>query len=189
MTRFYFFVVLLMICLPAKSQDENHKPFKKADKTFYKERLSDALQEYHEIGQNHPLSEKAKYHMEICSLLTKYPYKPIDDLLKYAKTAGRKDKFLHYWLGRVYYAKSQFAKAHSSWAKFRKVRVYKSEEIIDETNEFMKLAKRAQKFYQDVGSFQVLGLPKSINSEYSELSPLYLKSSDQLVVSFRKSFR
>ena len=181
MIKLYPLVVFLVLFTSVQAEDEVHKPFKKADKIFYRELLKEALVEYQETGKNHMLSEKAKYHMEICSLLTKYPTKSIDDLLRYRKTAGKKDKFFHYWLGRVYYAKNQFSKAHESWAKFRKVRVYKSEEIIEETNEFMQLAKKARKFYQDVGSFQVLGLPQPINSGYAELSPLYFESDDQLL--------
>lgn len=175
------FYCLLFCILPAFSQNGDHKYFKKADKIFYKEHLRKALAEYHKISEIHELSEVAMYHMEICSLLTDYPSRPLEGLFKFKNGPAKKDKFYYYWLGRVYYSKYEFDKAISSWKSFQKIRVYKSQEIKDETKQFIEWAYAAKKFYQDVGQYRVRRLPTTVNSTASELSPLFIDESNEII--------
>ena len=161
-------------------QGGDHKNFKKADKTFYQEQLSQALIEYNEIGKTKEFSERALYNMEICSLLTDHPNKPLDEFFKYKREA-KEDKFYYYWLGRIYYAKSEFAKAEQAWKSFQQVRVYKSKEIIEETKHFIEIAQRAKRFYQDVGDYKVVSLPENINSPQKELGPVFYEPNSELL--------
>ncbi|WP_109832804.1 OmpA family protein [Reichenbachiella versicolor] len=178
---FTLVIILVIVSVSADAQQGDHKPFKKADKIFYKEKLKEALLEYQKIGKHHTFSDRALYHMEICSLLTDFGSKPIDALLQFKKTSGKKDKFFYYWLGRVYYNRYEFIKAEKAWKAFQKVRVYKSKEIIEETKMFIDRAQTANKFYQKVGSYQIRRLSKSINSKYSEYSPLFFAPSEELI--------
>ena len=42
-----------------------------------------------------------------------------------------------------------------SWQKFKNIRAYKSQEIIDEVDFMMEWAKDAKAYHQDVGSFKI----------------------------------
>ncbi|WP_109832802.1 OmpA family protein [Reichenbachiella versicolor] len=163
------------------AQDKNHKVFKKADHYFYKELFEEALKEYHKESEKYELTERALYHMEICSLLTDYTSKPVDQLLDHSKKGGKDDKFYQYWLGRVYFKRYEFTNAIDSWTKFRNIRAYKSPEIIEEIDFLTEWAKQAKAYHQDVGSFQITALPSEINSEASDYSPLYIDQQSELM--------
>ncbi|MFY0625386.1 MAG: OmpA family protein [Reichenbachiella sp.] len=155
---------------------------KKAQDHFYHEEFYKAIDEYNNILDANSTDRFAMYRLTICSLLTNHRRQlPLDDILSYRKTQGRKDKFYFYWLGRIYFMQDNFKKAIETWEKFLKVDKYKSSEIIDETNDYIKWAEMAEAQYSHPENFEIEQLSEVINSPFTEFSPVYFKDQDELL--------
>ena len=152
----------------------------KAEDLLYKEDFEAALVAYQEVLQTSN-SVKAQYHAEICSVLTKYPQKPLDKFLELGVTMSRSDKFYSYWLGRMLYGQYEFEKAIESWKKFLDIKKYKSRRIITETNSFIKQAERVMAFYKKPETHHAQRLPDVINTEFSEITPTYIDNLNELL--------
>ena len=111
-----FMFLYLSVISPILAQSQE-KLEKAAEKLFYTEQLLDAMDAYNEILKIDSRNKKAMYRLEICSLVTVYRTNSINNLLKYKKTQGKKDKFYYYWLGRAYYQQNKFKKSIESWKK------------------------------------------------------------------------
>lgn len=94
-TRQFISVFALSVFLGYNLSAQNvEKLYLEAEKIFYEERLDDALIGYQKVLAENPNYEDADYKAEICSLLTKYRNKPIDEILAFGKTKGKKVKFI-----------------------------------------------------------------------------------------------
>jgi len=153
----------------------------KADYVFFEERLDEALGYYEKIIKKSPSNKLAIYRAEICSLLTKYRKKPLDIILSYSNTQGKKDKFFKYWMGRIYLRKNEFDSAIINWNVFLGGKFYKSKEIIEETENFILQAELAKVKFTHVNDYETEHLPTVINSEYTEFSPVYFVEKKELL--------
>lgn len=185
-----FVSVSLSIFTSSNTLAQNIAKFEKVgEKEFVNENFAEALEAYQKVLEAEPKNKVALYRAEICSLLTYYPTKPLDDLRKYAKSGGRGDKFYSYWLGRINLKKHNFEEATTYLNKFMKLKQYKSPEIIEETNEFLRISKNAQEFYSDESiRYKVDHLDDHINTKMDELSPTVC-SDDHLIFISSKSFK
>lgn len=178
MKRLFF--VVFAIPLFATTQN-SEKLEKKAVKYFYTERHVDAFELYQQILSLNPQNELAKYRSEICYLLTDGRSSSLDKIIDYGNTQGRKDKFYHYWMGRIHFGRNDFQKAINSWNTFLALKNYRSKEIIAETEGFIKWAELAEAKYNDTGRYEIEHLNSNINSEYIEYSPVYFKEKQELL--------
>ncbi|MDA0195494.1 MAG: hypothetical protein O2887_10060 [Bacteroidetes bacterium] len=136
-------VLLSVICFFGYSQNLE-KLDKKAEDTFFEEDFVNAIPLYNEILSIDPDNNNTKYKIELCSLLIQSNRtKPLSVILDYAGTQGRRDKFYDYWLGRIYIMRSAFDEAITSWNAFLNLKAYKSQIIVDETNQLLEIASRA----------------------------------------------
>ena len=178
-------LILIFSCLSASSQ-KTLKLERKADKTFYEEQFQKALPLYQQILSIDSDHSNAKYRLELCSLLIEdYRTKPLNTILDYSSTQGRKDKFYNYWLGRAYITRYRYEEAIASWNAFLALTVYKSKIIIDETKALIEVAKNANQSSQDPVLFDVQKLDDHINSSNSELSPTLLPAYNQMIFASR----
>ena len=182
-----FMFLYLSVISPILAQSQE-KLEKAAEKLFYTEQLLDAMDAYNEILKIDSRNKKAMYRLEICSLVTVYRTNSINNLLKYKKTQGKKDKFYYYWLGRAYYQQNKFKKSIESWNKFLSMDKYKSKEITAEVENLIKLAEVSNTWYSHPESYELDQLPASINSNYTEYSPVFFKEKNELLfLSSRKA--
>jgi len=170
----YFFVFALS--LSAQNAKE-----RLGEKFFYDEDFTEALTIYKEILAEDPEDIIAQYHIEVCSLLTKYPQKSIKHLINIGEEVSAKDKFYNYWLGRALYGQYEFEKAIKSWEKFLAIKKYKSREIINETIGFIGQAEFANNFYKTPESHHAQRLPDIVNTHSSEITPTYLDELNELL--------
>lgn len=178
------FVCLLLIILPWQSKlgaQNLEKLERKADKEFYDEDLEGSLATYNEILAIKSDHKLAEYRAEICSLLTKYRGNPIEKLVGYSSTQGRKDKFFHYWLGKAHFRQNHFTKAIESWQKFLHLKKFKSKIITAETKALIERAELAHEQFSHPDNFEVEHLHNNVNSVYSEYSPVYFKDKEELL--------
>ncbi|MDA1121894.1 MAG: hypothetical protein O2887_15635 [Bacteroidetes bacterium] len=174
-----FLTLFLLISSATFSQQRDIE--KTAEILFYKEDFPAALDAYREVVKRYPDDLIAQYHMEVCSLITKYPQKPLTKFLELGKILHEEDKFYNYWLGRVLFGQYEFEKAIEAWERFLEIQKYKSRIIINETNTFIENANRAMAFYMKPETHHAQRLPDIINTDYSEITPTYIDNLNELL--------
>lgn len=158
------------------------KIFELAEEALYREDFETALVNYEmliESGLNY--GNRIYYKAELCSLLTKYQSKPLDEFLKYEEEMTKEDKFYYYWKGRVLMRKYRMEEANQSFRRFLRTKAYLSPEIKQETRTWMKWVTNAKKFMDNPDSYEIHLLEADINSEYAELSPVYFVDNEELL--------
>ena len=174
--------LILVAIIPLSLNAQNVTKLEaKAEKHFYTEELDEALEIYEQLLSINSRNYRAKYRAEVCSLLTKYRAKPMDVILSYAKTQGKKDKFYNYWMGRIHYRQNHFKKAIKSWKSFLALKKYKSKELISETQGMIKRAELAETSFSHPDGYEIEQLPDNINSFSTEYSPVYFDETDELL--------
>jgi outer membrane protein OmpA-like peptidoglycan-associated protein/tetratricopeptide (TPR) repeat protein len=176
----YLLIIVVFFPLSLLAQNVD-KLESKAEKYFYTEELDEALAIYEQLISMNSRNYQAKYRAEVCSLLTNYRSKPMDVILSYAKTQGRKDKFYNYWMGRIHYRQNHFKKAIKSWKSFLAMKKYKSKELIAETQGMIKRAELAETSFSHPDGYEIEQLPDNINSFSIEYSPVYFDETDELL--------
>ena len=183
--KYILLFVISLYCAAARA-DSKEKLHKKAQKYLYSESLKEALGSYQEILQLDGQDALAQYRVEICSLILYPSQTSIEKLIEYRGTEGKKDKFYNYWLGRAYFHQQQFRKAIETWQKFLAMDKYKSVEIIAETEYRIAWAERAEEQYSHAENYRVEQLPSPINTSDTQINPVFISESDELLFFSRK---
>ncbi len=157
------------------------KLFLEAEELFYEERLEEALLGYQQVLQANPSYEDADYKAEICSLLTNYREKSLNEILAFGQTKGKKDKFYHYWMGRIYVRKYMYEEAIESWKVFLKLPQFHSREITKESKLFLKDGREKLAFFENTDNYEIHQLDGGINTSGAELSPAYSEETGELL--------
>lgn len=154
---------------------------------LYEEDFANAKTAFEGVSAVNPDYKDVAYRLELAALLSGESNRPLDKLLSYRTTLARKDKFYHYWLGRVYVTKYLFDEAIGSWSNFLRKDVYKSKEIRQETNDFISSTQALSDFYHEHADYVVTMLPETINTEKAEVNPAFNVSNRQLLYSTSSS--
>ena len=173
------FFVLLVSKSPAQDYD---KIFKDAEEALYQEDFETALINYAKLvesGLNY--GNRVFYKAELCSLLTKFQSKPVEEFLQYEEEMVVEDKFYYYWKGRVMMRKYRMAEAIESFRSFLRIKAYLSDEIKAETRRWMNWAANAKSYMDNPDSYEIHLLDEGVNTQYAELSPVYFADNEELL--------
>ena len=171
---------LILFCLPIHAQNLDKKKLK-AESLFFTEKFDKAREAYEELKGLAPSYGTGLYRLEICSLLTIAKNKPMTRLESYAGTQGRKDKFYHYWMTKIYFQQNNYKKAIESGTKFVNSKQYKSKEIIQEIKDLRKKAQIIDDYYSKPANYEVEHLHQNVNSNFHESSPVYFRDKEELL--------
>ncbi len=138
---------------------------------FYEEYYPDALEQFLAIEEVDSAYRDVPYRIEILRFMAGDYERSIQQLLDYGDSYGQKDKFYHYWLGQVFAKKYLFGEAIRSWNTFLGLEVYKSEEIVKETRQFIDKAEASIAFFSAPSGHRILEL-EALNSPGDERFPL-----------------
>lgn len=178
-------IVLCAIYLPIScySQDNRkaEKQYDRAMELFYTENFDLARIEFEEIYITRPTYRDVEYRRELTYFLDGDHNRSLDKLLEFQNTVASNDKFYHYWLGRVFLTKYMFDEAIGSWTRFLNKDVYKTKEIRQETNDFIKSTETLSTFFENNADYVVTLLPETINTPYSELNPAFSDDNQELI--------
>lgn len=181
-----FFAVIIPWC-EAQNDKKLEKQYNRGLEMLYEEDFANAKTTFEGIVAVNPDYKDVAYRLELAALLSGESNRPLDKLLNYRTTLARKDKFYHYWLGRVYVTKYLFDEAIGSWSNFLRKDVYKSKEIRQETNDFISSTQALSDFYHEHADYVVTMLPETINTEKAEVNPAFNLSNRQLLYSTSSS--
>lgn len=180
MNRFYCFVVFLLISAWSLAQNLE-KTYDRALDAFQSEEFEGALDSFSDIIKNEPTYKDVLYRAEICSLLTMKRYTSLDKYLGFKEEMIVKDKFYHYWAGRVYMSKYRFSDASESLKKFLRTKGSRNKEVLDKTEGWVKWSLEAQKILDNPKFYEIHPLEKGVNTEFAELSPVFFPLKEELL--------
>ncbi|MEP1096921.1 MAG: OmpA family protein [Cyclobacteriaceae bacterium] len=170
-----------LLAFNASSQDFG-KILRIADKTFYEEDFENALELYELLIRDaESPSTETLYKAEVCSLLSKYPSKALDNFLSYEETIAPIDKFYNYWKGRILLRKYKMLEANEAFIKFLDTKEFLSGEIKIEVNGWMEWLAETKKIMDNPFSYEIHHLEDRINTSRAELSPVYFEEKEELL--------
>ncbi|MFK7952239.1 MAG: OmpA family protein [Ekhidna sp.] len=157
------------------------KEISNADYLLYDELFLEAYEAYQSISVNFPESKEHKYHQLIAYHLSVGRGESLDELLAYEETMGAKDEFYNYWLGRIHLTRYEFDVSINHLKAFLKMRAYKSSGIVDDTKFLLEWAQSGKEFYENIDEYELYQLGDNINTEKSEVGPVFFKDHDELL--------
>ncbi|MDW3195538.1 MAG: OmpA family protein [Cytophagales bacterium] len=179
---FIAFAACTHLCL-AQNDKKLEKQYNRGLEMLYDEEFANAKATFEGITAVNPNYKDVPYRLEVAAFLSGDSNRPLDNLLSFRTTLAKKDKFYHYWLGRVYVSKYLFEEAIGSWSNFLRKDVYKSKEIRQETNDFISSTQTLSDFFHEHADYVVTLLPETINTEKAEVNPAFNVSNRQLLYS------
>ncbi|PIB35202.1 hypothetical protein BFP72_07235 [Reichenbachiella sp. 5M10] len=189
-------VFWVLICITTVAFGQNDKVEKKlskkklierADYYFFKEDFPKALELYDEILNNYPKNHYVQYHRYVAYQLTDGRGESLDALKEYEANEGKTDKFYNYWLGRIHYNRYEFDISAKHFQAFLDLDIYKTREITKETEDRLKQAKEAEKFYLNTTDFEIVNMGTPINSPLDDVSPAFFSDHSELLFASSRS--
>lgn len=177
------FVILIHFFAYSQSNKKLEKQYNRALELMYDEHFDIARIEFEEIHLVDPSYKDVEYRLELTYFLDGEHNRSLDRLLSFETTLARKDKFYHYWLGRVFVTKYMFGEAIGSWNDFLGKDAFKSKEIRQETNDFIQSTETLSSFFEENTDYVVTLLPETINTPEAELNPAFSPDNQQLLYS------
>ncbi|MDW3195537.1 MAG: OmpA family protein [Cytophagales bacterium] len=178
-----FFVILIIPVAIPQSNKKLDKQYNRALELLYEEHFDIARIEFEEINRVNPDYRDVEYRLELTYFLDGESNRSLDRLLSFETTLGSKDKFYHYWLGRVFAKKYMFGEAIGSWNDFLSKDFFKSKEIRQETSDFIRSTEVISSFFEENTDYVVTLLPETINTAEAELNPAFSADNQQLLYS------
>ena len=181
-------VIIISVCICSFQlyADDEKKISKRslieqADYYFFKEDFPTALELYGKILNKYPKEHYIQYHQYVAYHLTYGRGTELNELKEFEKNEGQTDKFYNYWLGRIHYNRYEFDMSIKHFKAFLALDVYRTKEIIKESEERLAQSKRAQSFYKQKSDFAIKSLAAPINSEFADLSPAFFADHRELL--------
>ncbi|GAB4235212.1 MAG: hypothetical protein Tsb0034_09270 [Ekhidna sp.] len=173
---------LFLVLISSATFSQNlYKLYGKAEEIFYNEDFANALAAYREIEAIDSTYEDIRYKMEICKLLSDRQYTDMSTFLSYESTMSRRDKFYHYWKGRVQLEEYQFEEAIESLNTFINSPAKKSDEILLEARRWIKWSETAKMHMDNPEYYEIHLLEQGINTRNAELSPVFFADKEELL--------
>ncbi|MFY0685651.1 MAG: OmpA family protein [Cyclobacteriaceae bacterium] len=178
------FTILLISILGFFSTDlfaqKEQKLIAEAEIALYNENFQTAYNLFEYIHQAYPTQRSIEYHRLITYHMTNGRGKDLTSLVNFRDEKAKTDRFYHYWMGRIYFARYEFATAKKHFNEFLNTKAYKSSLIINETEHYLREIDLAKAFYEDPDYYEIEPIP-GINSSYAELSASFFGDNSELV--------
>lgn len=182
-----YIVCLLFFSVVALGQNPE-KLYKRGIEAFYSEDFKAAASYFEEIEATGKPFKDSEYRLEISLLVQKENReRSLEKILKFRKTKARSDKFYNYWMGRIYANRYMFPEAVDAWKAFLGSKSFKSEQIRDETRNFIQEAEVLIGYFDNPDNYEIHQLEAPVNSEFAELTPVYSDKKNELIFASNRS--
>ncbi len=173
-------ITVLVLGIGATAQSIQ-KTYKSSEILFERGLFQEALYGYEMVFNEDPTFGDAEYKREICILLTDKRERSMDRLL-YLRSRVQ-DSYYSYWLGRAYMARYHFQDAVNSWKDFLDEDIELSEDMVVDIENRIQRAEDLQNIFSQPPQFNVMHMGHNINSEASDLSPVYNSRDKEMIFS------
>lgn len=183
MMRLTYLTALALFLISNISTGQNkEKLYKRGIDAFYKEDFEAAIYHFEEIESTGKSFKDSEYRLEISYLiLPQHRERSLAKMIRFYEFKSKNDKFFHYWMGRIYANRYMFPEAVNSWNNFLSRKGYKSEEIEEETRDYIAETEQLVSFFDNPDNFEVHQLEGPINTEFAETTPVYSEERDELL--------
>ena len=175
------FGLFFLLTASALNAQNLYKQYSAAEEFFYDENFAEALESYRAIEQLDSAYEDIQYKMEICRLLSDRQYTNMERFFAFEEVMSQRDKFYHYWKGRVQLEEYQFEEAIVSLKKFMNSPDKKSDEIMLEARRWVEWSQAAKIFMDNPEYYEIHLLEEGINTTGAELSPVFFADKEELL--------
>jgi outer membrane protein OmpA-like peptidoglycan-associated protein len=181
---FTIFLALIIFSVIGYSQDT--KSLKSnGDRDFKLEHYRKALPFFEQVIQADPNDADAIFKAGVCYLHKYSKEKGLEYLLKANSLNPNVDKHMAYWLGRAYHQNYQFDKALENYHLYKSA-YGKYDERRLEVEKYIRQTEFAAKMVKDPKDFLVENLGSTINTMYSEHSPVSSSNDSLLLFTSRR---
>jgi len=184
MKYFYAILILFVVSLSANAQDVKFL-MNNGDKLFTDNMYRKALPFYEQVLTAEPNNAKALFKSGVCYLNRYSKEKALVNIPKAYELDQDVDKHIHYWLGRVYHLSYQFDKAKEEYTTYAQS-LRKSDSRRKEVEQYIEQLGTCKAFVSKPSNFLVANLGASINSSFSEHSPVASLNDSSLLFTTRR---
>ncbi|MEJ8804208.1 OmpA family protein [Pontibacter sp. H249] len=184
LSRFSLLLALMLLFTISVSAQSTRKQLRTANKFFNKENYREAIPYYEQVLANDPDNAKALYRAGI-SYMTFDKEKSADYLYRAQKLKPNVDKELEYWLGRTDHINYRFDSAVDHFKNYQKNIKKRNYERQEEVAQLIKYAQNAKKEVANPKDVFVKNLGGTINTAYSEHSPVISSDFNYLLFTSR----
>lgn len=181
-TSIVLWTLLLTLCSFAAFGQNYEKLYNRGIEAFYGEDFVAAIEYFEQIEASGRSIKDSEYRLELAYLLLpENRERSLEKILKFRETKSRSDKFYNYWMGRIYLNRYMFPEATNAFNSFLKKKGYKSEEIVEETKDYLAETEQLVTYFDNPDNFEIHPLEGPINSEFAEVTPVYSEVRQELL--------
>ncbi|MDB5273063.1 MAG: yiaD [Chitinophagaceae bacterium] len=167
----FTFLFIGFLCFTnLKAQDVNFL-MKNGDKLFEDNFYRKALPFYEQVLATEPNNAEALFKSGVCYLNRYSKDKALVNIQKAYEIDPKVDKHVRYWLGRAYHLNYQFDKAKEEYTVYKNT-LGKADSRRKEVEQYIEQVDLSKKYIMVPSNFLVENLGPSINSSFSEHSPV-----------------
>ncbi|MFN3404031.1 MAG: OmpA family protein [Cytophagaceae bacterium] len=178
--------LLILIVLPFSiyAQDVN-KLQKDGTRLFKQEHYRKALPYFEQVLKQEPENAQALFGAAVCYLHRYSKEKALSYIDKAYSKDSAVDKHIHYWMGRVYHQNYLFDKALYHYGIYKNT-LSKNDQRRRDLDNHMRHVENAREFVNNPQNYYVRNLGPSVNSSYSEHSPVTSVDDKSLIFTSRR---
>jgi outer membrane protein OmpA-like peptidoglycan-associated protein/tetratricopeptide (TPR) repeat protein len=193
------FVMLAATAYAGNGKGEAKKKFEKAEQHFANENFASALPLYLSLDSADKDNANLAFKIGVCYLnspvnkekAVPYLEKASAKVSEKYKEGSFKEKnapiTTYNYLGRAYHFNYQFDQAIATFEKFKTFLGESNPEILKEANRWIDICNNGKEFVSNPVSMKVDNLGSSVNSQYSEHSPVVTADEATLIFTSRRS--
>lgn len=187
MKYFYGLVIVSLVSWFSASQAQDVKfLMKNGDKLFQDNYYRKALPFYEQVLTTEPDNAEALFKSGVCYLNRYSREKALSNIQKSYELDEKVDKHIHYWLGRAYHLSYQFDKAKEEYTVYAES-LRKSDSRRKEVEQYIEQASLSKQLVAKPSNFLVQNLGETVNSSFSEHSPVASMNDSVLLFTTRRS--
>lgn len=184
----YFYVsgfVILTFSLQSLAQDTKVL-LRPGERCFSKEQYKNAYPYFEQVLKTDPENLNALYKSGVCNLYRFSKELALINLEKVYVKDSTYDKYLYFWLGRAYHLNYNFEKAFIFYNKFQQ-KISKNNIQYKEVERYKYQLTCGADYISNPSNYKVRNVGATINSSYSEHSPVLSHTDTLLLFTSRRA--
>lgn len=158
------------------------KTYEKAEEYLFNHQFDHAYKLYLQVASDNPSYLDIQYKLEISALLSANgDDHPLDQLLNFENPYANDDDHYYYWVGQVLLRRYKIDAASRAFERYEQRINYSADSQSAENEELISNAKKLKQYFDNPGNYEIHQLDDQINSSGSELSPVFISETGQLL--------
>ena len=184
----YFFagcLYILIFSLTSQAQDTKNL-VRSGERCFSKEQYKNAYPYFEQVLKTDPENLNALYKSGVCNLHRFSKEQALINLEKVYAKDSTYNKYLYFWMARAYHLNYNFEKAFIFYNKFQ-TKIPKKNIQFKEVERYKYQLTCGADYISNPGNYKVQNVGASINSSYSEHSPVLSHTDTLLLFTSRRA--